>query len=125
MKARADGLRSEPDVNKSLFMRPVDFDADEDAPRFECYEDDDMGDFQEPPSEESEMIEFDRYVGAKVRENVDGIDYFGVVKGPRKRSRGDDSFVGCYHENYIPPSTRSSGRMAESRNIGLIRSSSP
>ena len=99
LKSRAEGVRfaDSRDSDDSLFLRPVDF-KDDGTPEFERYEDDEMEDFEPPPSEEDQPLEFDRYVGAKIRENNDGIQKFGVVLG-RKREAGTDAFIGKYHAN--------------------------
>lgn len=79
------------------YIRPLN--AKDDTPQFERYEDDHMEPFIEAPSEEDQQQEFDKYVGVKVRKNEDGIDYFGVVKG-RKR-RADGTMVGTYNERSV------------------------
>jgi len=57
-----------------------------------------MEPFEEPPSEEKDQIGYDRYVGVKVRKNMDGKDSFGV-KGRKRRL--DGQLVGHYHANPI------------------------
>jgi len=101
LKEKAEGIkRSEDEVTDPIqdaaFIRPL-HDGDGDTPRFDRYEDDDMETFEEPPSEEDDPAEFDKFVGAKIRENEDGIENFGVVKG-RKRD-AQNNFIGRYHAN--------------------------
>ncbi|CAJ1970522.1 unnamed protein product [Cylindrotheca closterium] len=83
------------------YIRPLHTNAN--TPHFERYEDDEMLQheelFEEAPSEEDDQVEFDKYVGVKIRKNENGIDKFGVVRG-RKR-RADGSMVGSYHEKPV------------------------
>ncbi|CAJ1962185.1 unnamed protein product [Cylindrotheca closterium] len=55
--------------------------------------------FEEAPSEEDDPVEFDKYVGVKIRKNENGIDKFGVVCG--KKRRADGLMVGSYHEKPV------------------------
>src|SRR5210317_481488 len=101
LKEKAEGIkRSEDEVTDPIqyaaFIRPL-HDGDGDTPRFDRYEDDDMETFEEPPSEEDDPAEFNKFVGARIRENEDGIENFGVVKG-RKRD-AHNNFIGKYHAN--------------------------
>ncbi|CAJ1957341.1 unnamed protein product [Cylindrotheca closterium] len=54
-------------------------------------------DFEEPPDQESDPVEFDKYVSAKVSFNADGVETFGVVQGRKRDSSG--KLIGHYHEN--------------------------
>ncbi|CAJ1946131.1 unnamed protein product, partial [Cylindrotheca closterium] len=54
-------------------------------------------DFEEPPDQESDPVEFDKYVSAKVSSNADGVETFGVVQGRKCDSSG--ALIGHYHEN--------------------------
>src|SRR5210317_776314 len=102
LKDRAEGIKDPSDdaeedpIQDPRFMRPI---GDDEAPKFDLYDDDEMEDdgFGEPPLEEDDPIEFDRYVGAKIRDNRDGIECFGVVQGRKRKAEGN--FIGKYHEN--------------------------
>ena len=56
-----------------------------------------MEPFEEPLSKEKDQIGYDRYVGVKVRKNMDGKDLFGVVKDRKRRL--DGQWIGHYHAN--------------------------
>jgi len=68
------------------------------TPEFERYESDETDDpFQEPPSEETDQLQFEKYVGAHIRQNNNGTDRLGIVK---HRKRGPDgNLIGIYHED--------------------------
>lgn len=95
--------RGDSDEIDLRFMRPLDGEDDDSTPEFERYEDDHLDKDDEPfeaaPDEEENPVEFDKYVGMKVREQTDhsGIR-FGIVRG-RKREGPDGPYVGRYHEN--------------------------
>ena len=98
LKERADAIKVDGEDNEDTddrYIRPLDEDGV--TPTFEPYEDDDMEPFEEPPSEEDHPIEFDKYVGVKVRKNMDGKDLFGVVKDRKRRL--DGQWIGHYHAN--------------------------
>ena len=93
---------NEPSSIDQVYMRPIAEVDEDETPQFELYEDDHVDPEDEPmelaPPEETEPVEFDRYVGAKIREVTEAGNRFGVVKG-RKRDRESGNFIGTYHEN--------------------------
>lgn len=93
---RAKGISK--NESDEVFMRN---DRTETTPHFEAYEDNDSIDEIELPhvSEESNPVEYDKYVSAKVRIHRDEMLQKGFVRGRKRDSNGN--LIGHYHENPI------------------------
>jgi len=92
-----DADHDEPINVDQRFIRPMDA-PENHTPEFERHEPDGIDEsWEEPSSEETQQLQFEKCVGARLRKNDNGIDCFGIVK---HRKRGPDgNLIGIYHEN--------------------------
>ena len=108
LKKKADGVSlSEDELDRIRLKYNMPISAIEDGgyPHYAPYENHTQedprhkieDDFEEPPDQEADPVEFDKYVSAKVSFNADGVETFGVVKGRKRDSSG--SLIGHYHQN--------------------------
>ncbi|CAJ1969014.1 unnamed protein product [Cylindrotheca closterium] len=108
LKKKSDGVsisEEELDRIRHKYNMPISAIEDGGYPQYAQYEDHPQedprhkieDDFEEPPDQESDPVEFDKYVSAKVSFNADGVETFGVVQGRKRDSSG--KLIGHYHEN--------------------------
>ncbi|CAJ1969800.1 unnamed protein product, partial [Cylindrotheca closterium] len=108
LKKKSDGVSiSEEELDRiwHIYNMPISAIEDGGYPQYAQYEDHPQedpchkieDDFKEPPDQEADPVEFDKYVSAKVSFNADGVESFGVVQGRKRDSSG--KLIGHYHEN--------------------------
>ncbi|CAJ1939686.1 unnamed protein product [Cylindrotheca closterium] len=99
LKKKSDGVsisEEELDRIRHKYNMPISAIKDGGYPQYAQYEDHPQedprhkieDDFEEPPDQESDPVEFDKYVSAKVLFNADGVETFGVVQGRKHDSSG-------------------------------------